>query len=225
MNREKFPTQEAEKRLNYTFKDKNLLITAFTHVSLSNKTGCESNERLEFLGDAVLELAVSEKLYAAKPKLSEGEMTALRQRYVAKPALERAADKLNLTELFLICGSAANTGKKAKSSLVESVIAAIYLDGNGAAGDGYENAKAFIFANVEPGDDQSYRNELQELLQKNGEPLPVYETLEKKGADNNPTFAVRASARGIAAEAEGKTIQEAEIAAAKRLLDVLRAQH
>ena len=94
MTKDDFPIAEAEEKIGYVFKDKNLLIEAFTHVTYANKFGVKINERLEFLGDAVLEMAVSENLYAAFPDSTEGEMTNLRQRYVAKPPLERRRKNL-----------------------------------------------------------------------------------------------------------------------------------
>lgn len=95
MTREEFPIAEAEKRLGYTFKDKDLLLTAFTHKSYAGKLGAD-NDRMEFLGDAVLELAVTENLYHGKIALEAGDMTKKRQKFVSREPLERAADKLKI---------------------------------------------------------------------------------------------------------------------------------
>ena len=95
VNRENFPVAEAEKKLKYTFKDKNLLITAFTHKSLCGRLGTD-NDRMEFLGDAVLELAITENLYRGKNALQAGDMTKRLQKFVSREPLERAADKLGI---------------------------------------------------------------------------------------------------------------------------------
>lgn len=226
MTKDDFPIAEAEEKIGYVFKDKNLLIEAFTHVTYANKFGVKSNERLEFLGDAVLEMAVSENLYAAFPDSTEGEMTNLRQRYVAKPPLEKAAEKLGIVKYLLYYGGAAdNVGKKAKSSLTESVIAAIYLDGNCTKGGGYENAKSFINANVEFSAEENYKGDLQEFAQGRGQALPVYREEKKSGVNNAPLFVVTVEACGKSARGEGETKQSAECEAAKKLLAILKSEN
>ena len=140
-----FELKESEKRIDYTFRNKELLITAFTHSTYANVHGGEDNERLEFLGDSVLQMVVSEALYFRKEKdrvLREGEMTVLRQMMVRKEALLDAVERLGLKDFLLIEGGAANVGDKTVSSLFETVTAAIYLD------SGYRAAKKFISDNL-----------------------------------------------------------------------------
>lgn len=212
-----FELKESEKRIDYTFRNKELLITAFTHSTYANVHGGEDNERLEFLGDSVLQMVVSEALYFRKEKdraLREGEMTVLRQMMVRKEALLDAVERLGLKDFLLIEGGAANVGDKTVSSLFETVTAAIYLD------SGYRAAKKFISDNLVFRVERNFKGELQELLQKRGEHTPRY-VLEKEGKDNNPLFVCHATASGVQAEGSGKSKAAAEQAAAKKLLEIL----
>ena len=212
-----FELKESEKRIGYTFRNKELLITAFTHSTYANVHGGEDNERLEFLGDSVLQMVVSEALYFSKEKdraLREGEMTVLRQMMVRKEALLDAVERLGLKDFLLIEGGAANVGDKTVSSLFETVTAAIYLD------SGYRAAKKFISDNLVFRVERNFKGELQELLQKRGEHTPRY-VLEKEGKDNNPLFVCHATASGVQAEGSGKSKAAAEQAAAKKLLEIL----
>ncbi|MGN1062059.1 MAG: ribonuclease III family protein [Candidatus Scatosoma sp.] len=231
MKRETFPVGEAEQKAGYVFRNKQLLIQAFTHSTYANKYGGEDNERLEFLGDSVLQLIISEDLYARKEKLTEGGMTALRQNYVSGEALQRAVEKTGAEELLLYVGKAENIGKKAVQSLFESVLAAIYLDGDGAAGDGYGNARAFVKKHLLCGEKENYKGELQEVLQGRRLGAPRYEVISKTGADNAPVFSVRVSAENVnatdrketvSAAGEGTSIKKAEAQAAKNLLEKLK---
>lgn len=216
-----FSAEEVEKRLGYVFRDKRLLKEAFTHSSYANRYGCVSNERLEFLGDSVLQLVVSEELYK-KQRQSEGQMTAVRAKAVSKEPLEKAVLKLDVKKFLLTDGNEnENVGKKAVSSLFESVLAAIYLDGDGANGDGYKNAAAFVKKHVEVGQKVNYKGELQEFLQGKKLPLPVYGEPIKTGAENAPHFQVKVVSRGESAVGEGTTKKEAENEAAKKLLERL----
>lgn len=211
-----FPVAEIENKIGYRFKNQALLRLAFTHSSYVNGTHEESNERLEFLGDAVLELVVSEALYADPKKPSEGEMTALRQKLVSKSALLRAAEKLGLLQYLLLSGGKDNVGDKTVSSLVETVIAAIYLDG------GYAPAKKFVLSVVEFSGEVNHIGALQEFLQKRREKPPVYEEIERTGADNAPTFRYRVTAAGKSADGVGGKISEAKQNAAKAVLQILK---
>lgn len=221
MKKETFPVGEAERKTGYVFRDKRLLIQAFTHSTYANQYGGEDNERLEFLGDSVLQLIVTEELYDRKEKLSEGKMTALRQNYVSGEALQRAVEKTGAEALLLYVGKAENIGKKAVQNLFESVLAAIYLDGDGAEGDGYENARAFVKKHLFGGEKENYKGELQEYLQGKGKPLPVYETVSKTGAENAPSYTVIVRAENVEAQGKGTSIKKAEAQAAKKLLEKL----
>ena len=210
----RFPCEEIEKKIGYAFKDKSLLITAFTHASYSHRYGGENNERLEYLGDAVLQLVVTEWQYLGDDKASEGKLTAERQKFVCKAALDSATDGLDIFKYLLVDGTENNIQGKAKSSLFEAVLAAIYLDG------GYQPSKEFILrhGNLRENIFQANpKGELKEYLEKRGLGEPKYEVI-KKGKDNAPVFKATAVALGESADGEGSTKKQAEAVAASRLL-------
>ena len=210
-----FPVKLIENRIGYTFRDKALLKEAFTHSTYANAHGGKDNERMEYLGDAVLQLVVTEWQFARYERAEEGEMTRQRQKYVCEEALDEAVRGLGLQQYLLVSGGRANVGKKTVSSLFETVVAAIYLDG------GYEAAKGFIikYGHLETQPvSVNYKGALQEFLQSKGEQTPVYETV-KSGKDNAPIFVATAVAMGEAATGEGGSKKEAEQQAAQRLLD------
>ena len=216
-----FPIKEIENKIGYTFQDKDLLRVAFTHSTYANAYGGKDNERMEYLGDAVLQLVVTEWQFARYERAEEGEMTRQRQKYVCEEALDEAARGLGLQKYLLVAGGKANVGKKTVSSLFETVVAAIYLDG------GYDAAKAFIvkYGRLETQSvSTNYKGALQELLQSKGEQTPVYKTV-KSGKDNAPTFVATAIAMGETATGEGSSKKEAEQQAAERLLAVLQSKN
>ena len=211
--------QEIEDVIGYTFRDKTLLKEAFTHSTYANAHGGKDNERLEYLGDAVLQLVVTEWQYKDDENANEGELTRERQKLVCGDALDDAVGSLNLQKFLLVEGGKSNVGKKTVSSIFEAVAAAIYLDG------GYDEAKKFIlryavFQKVKGC--QNPKGELQEWLQAKDKPLPVY-TCRKEGKDNEPVFYCQVTADGQTAYAEGKTKKQAEQTAAEKLLGVLSA--
>ena len=174
---------------------------------------------MEYLGDAVLQLVVTEWQYARDKKAPEGELTRERQKYVCESALDEAVRALGLQNYLLVSGGRANVGKKTVSSLFETVIAAIYLDG------GYAPAKAFILAHgrlEQESIPKNYKGAVQEFLQKKKVATPQYE-IEKSGKDNAPVFKATVLAMGVTAQGEGGSKKEAEQEAAKALLDKLQA--
>ncbi len=208
-----FPYAEIEKKIGYAFKDKALLKQAFTHSTYANLKGVESNERMEYLGDAVLELVVTEWQYE-KDLRAEGRLTSARQRYVCRDALDTAVDGLGVYEYLLVNGGSRNLGDKSKSNLFEAIAAAIYLDG------GYEHAKAFILTHGNVGlidENHNYKGELQEYLQARGQQPPKYDC-KKEGPDHAPVLYCSVSAMGEVAFGKGKNRKEAESLAASRLL-------
>lgn len=209
-----FPVEKVEEKIGYVFKDKRLLVEAFTHSSYANQYNEKSNERLEYLGDAVLQLVVTEWQYALLSTASEGVMTRERQRLVCKNALESAVDALGVERYLRVYGKRANVGEKTTSSLFEAVVGALYLDG------GYKSAKAFILKHGNLSidkRDENHKGALQEFLQGIGQPPPVYKTV-KTGPDHAPTFRTEAFAMGESAKGEGRTKKEAESVSAERLL-------
>ena len=213
----KFPFEEIENKIGYTFRDKELLKEAFTHSTYAHMHGGKDNERMEYLGDAVLQLVVTDWQYRRDARAEEGRLTFERQKFVCEDALDKAVRDLGLQKYLLIEGGRANVGKKTVSSLFETVIAAIYLDG------GYVPAREFILThgNLETQENAAnYKGALQEYLQGKGEQFPVYQT-EKSGKDNAPVFRATVSAMDKHAIGEGGSKKEAEQQAAKRLLETL----
>ena len=207
--------QEVEQKIGYVFTNKQLLETAITHSSYGKAHGVPDNERLEYLGDAVLELLISERQYFDGVS-SEGTMTKTRQRLVSKQPLKQAIEKMGVAKHLRFVGGKDNVGDKTVSSLYESLLAAVYLDG------GMDAARAFVKRHPLGQEEQieNYKGDLQECLQKQGYPLPEY-SFEKQGKDNDPTFRCVALAQGKRGEGEGKTKRAAEQAAAKALLSIL----
>lgn len=211
-----FPYVEIEEKLGYTFKDKALLKTAFTHSTYANNVGGKDNERMEYLGDAVLQLLVTERQFLTS-SANEGSLTQARQRLVCEDALYDAVKKLGLEGYLLISGGKSNVGKKTVSSLYETSLAAIYLDG------GYAPAKAFVEKTLleeKTVSEGNPKSRLQEFLQSKGWALPVYES-KKKGKDNAPVFECKVSAQDKTAYGEGGSKRQAEQNAARSLLDKL----
>ena len=213
-----FPFSKIEEKIGYTFQNKALLQEAFTHSSYANANGGRDNERMEYLGDSVLQLVVTEWQYARHENAEEGVLTRERQRLVCEEALLEAVDKLGIEQYLLYFGGRANIGKKTVSSLFETVVGAIYLDG------GYENAKAFILKHGRL-EEEAYptnnKGALQEYLQKRGKQPPVYE-VKKTGKDNAPLFQATVAAEGVSAVGDGRSKKEAEQEAALLLLEKLK---
>ena len=215
-----FPTQEIEGKLGYTFHDKGLLKQAFTHSSYANIWGDKDNERMEYLGDAVLQLVVTEWQYQ-NDKRAEGKLSSARQHFVRREALDSLIDGLGVYGYLLFSGSQENLGDKTKSDLFEAIVGAIYLDG------GYLPARQFILAhgNLSSEEEvQNHKGALQEWLQERGETPPQYRSI-KTGKDHAPHFKCVVTAFGETAEGEGRTIKEAESYAASRLLWELKKKY
>ncbi|MFL0195941.1 ribonuclease III [Clostridium sp. WILCCON 0269] len=168
--------EEVEKTLDICFKDKELINTALTHSSYANgKKGVKFNERLEFLGDSVLQLCISEYLFLIYKNKSEGELTKKRALIVCENSLYEVAKKWNIGKYMKMSKGEEITGGRERTSIlancVEAVIAAIYMD------SGYEKTKKFIISNFEDIIEKAMRNEiildyktnLQEIIQQNGD--------------------------------------------------------
>ncbi len=215
-----FPFEEIEKRIGYAFRDRELLRQAFTHSTYGNLRKLPDNERMEYLGDSVLQLVVTEWQYE-KDKRPEGRLSAARQHLVCKEALDTAIDGLGVYPYLLLSGREQNLGDKTKSDLFEAIVAAIYLDG------GYHAAKKFVLThgNIHLQEDvQNHKGALQEFLQARGEKPPVYAS-RKEGPDHAPTFRCTVTAMGERAEGEGRSMKEAETLAASRLLWELQGKY
>jgi len=216
--------KEIADKLGLSFKDINLLAKAFTHRSYLNEhrnSGLEHNERLEFLGDAVLELVVTDFLYVTYPKKPEGEMTALRSALVNAQTLSEVALNMGLNEFLLLSkGEAKDTGRARQyilANTIEALIGAIYLD------QGYEAAQKFIHVHVhslleEVIDQKKFidsKSKFQELAQEHVGATPRYELLKEFGPDHDKLFTVGVFLGDThIATGEGKSKQEAETQAA-----------
>ena len=217
--------QKLEESIGYKFTNILLLNKALTHRSYAYEQKIESNEKLEFLGDAILEVTISKYMYNNYKKLTEGEMTKVRATVVCEQSLYEVAKKHNFSD-FLNLGKSeiANHGKERPAILadsVEAVIAAIYLDSN------MENAEKFIITNLKESVEiasknvgmKDYKTVLQEKLQTNGSVHIEYITVDEKGPDHNKTFTVELKVNGqVKTYGTGRSKKEAEMQAAKKAL-------
>lgn len=223
--------EELEKKINYTFKKKYLLSRALTHSSYANQKGLsyiEHNERLEFLGDSVLSLAVSEHIFKKYKNRQEGKLTKMRAGVVCEASLYMRAQALGLGEYMLIGRGEEITGGRRRISILadacEALIAAIYIDG------GFDCAKKFIISQLEDSiaqtvkgsDIDDFKSRLQEYLQKDQEATIRYEVIGEEGPPHNRTFHVRVSINGgMTGEGWGKSKKKAEQEAARGVLQKL----
>ena len=217
-----------ERSIGYEFKDKCLLQTALTHTSYANEHKVQSNEKLEFLGDAILEFVTSEYLFKNYKKLKEGEMTKVRATVVCEESLHKVAVKHNFSD-FLIIGKSemschGNEKKAILADSVEAVIAAIYLD------SGIENVKTFILDNLKESIEtasqnvgkKDYKTVLQEELQKHGTVHIEYNIIKEEGPDHRKVFTAQVRCNGNElAIGTGSNKKQAEMEAAhKALMDM-----
>ena len=227
--KESYTLQRLEERIGYKFRDEALLKQALTHSSFTNEqkiNKAKNYERLEFLGDAVLELVSSEFLFREHPEVPEGELTKQRAAMVCEPSLAFCARDLELGEFIRLGKGEESTGGRGRDSItsdaMEAVIGAIYLDG------GIEPAKAFInrFILSDLEDKQLFydsKSNLQELIQGKLKKEFNYELLEESGPEHNKTFRVSVCMEGeILGEGQGRTKKAAEQQAAYKALLRLR---
>ncbi len=220
-----------QESLGVSFNDLSQLRQALIHSSYVNEnpgSALATNERLEFLGDAVLGLVITEKLYQELPKATEGEMTQLRAALVSRDTLALLAKVTRLGDyLYLGKGEEATGGRDKPANLasaLEAIIAAIFLDQNLAT------SKHFVLRLfqqelekvISQGGMVSYKTQLQELIQARGQPLPVYYLLEASGPDHEPQFAIEVRSGDIVlGRGVGKSKKSAETEAARSALEHL----
>ena len=207
-----------EKSIGYTFKNKKLLKKALTHTSFANERKIESNEKLEFMGDSILEFLSSKYIYNNYQNLKEGEMTKVRAEVVCEDSLYKVAKKHNFSDfLYMGKGEILSGGKDKPAILadcVEAIIAAIYYDSN------LENAEKFVIENLKDEIEMStknvgkkdYKTVLQEELQRNGNVDIKYNVIKTEGPDHDKTFVVEVvcNERRLAI-GEGKSKKQAEM--------------
>ncbi|MDO4448095.1 MAG: ribonuclease III [Lachnospiraceae bacterium] len=216
---------QLEQKIGYRFRNKKLLRQALTHSSYANekklgKLGC--NERLEFLGDAVLELISSDVLYARFPQIPEGELTKKRASLVCEPSLAYCARQFGLPEYLLLGRGEDMTGGRMRDSIVsdatEALLGAIYLDG------GFERAREFVLKFILNDIERKQlfydsKTILQELVQEDGKQPVEYALTGESGPDHNKQFEVEVRINGIpAGNGAGHTKKAAEQAAAYQAL-------
>lgn len=222
--------EKLEENIGYTFKNKELLKNALTHTSYAFENHIQSNEKLEFLGDSILEFISSKYLYKNFPKLTEGEMTKVRADIVCERSLYQIAKKHNFSDFLYLGKSELSCHKEARPAImadsVEAVIAAIYFDSS------LEEAEKFIIENLKEAakiasnhvGEKDYKTVLQEILQKHGEVKIEYEIIEEKGPDHDKLFTAQVKYNGrTLATGEGKTKKKAEMEAAKKAINEIRS--
>lgn len=221
--------KEIEKSIGYIFRNKELLKKALTHTSYAYENQVESNEKLEFLGDSILEFVSSKYLYQKYPELKEGEMTKVRAAVVCEKSLYKIAKMHNFSDFLYLGKSEKRTGGNQRPAIladsVEAVIAAIYLDG------GIEKADEFIVDNLKEEieiatkhvGDKDYKTVLQEKLQIHGDVKIEYIIIKESGPDHDKTFEAEVKYNGrILAKGKGKSKKEAQMQAAKKALENLK---
>ena len=215
-----------ESRLGYNFKNISLLKNALVHTSYANevRNGISSNERLEFLGDSVLSLIVSDHIFNKFPNLPEGELTRLRASLVCEKALCSFARDLDLGHfLYLGKGEDKGGGRDRDSILAdafEAVLAAIYLDGGMEAAKKY--VMRFVLREIDSHIDENtkdYKTILQEIIQRNPEETVSYILTDSNGPDHDKSFTVEVHLNSnVIGEGTGKSKKQAEQMAAKQAL-------
>lgn len=222
-----------EQNLGISFQNPQLLKQAFTHSSYVNEhpdKKLADNERLEFLGDAVLELAVSQYLYQQDQEKSEGELTKLRAAIVQEESLYNFAKSLQLNDYLLLGKGEELTGGRTRPSLLadafEAFLGALYLD------QGYHAVRMFLEKNIFPkiqtgafSHAMDYKTKLQEVVQQHKNMTITYQIVEEKGPSHNKEFSVQVKINEeVYGVGHGRTKKDAEQLAAKHALDIFNKQ-
>ncbi len=213
---------EFQRKIGYLFKNEQLIEAALTHTSYANEHNVKSYERLEFLGDAIVDMVVAEYLYLNHTALDEGVMSRARASLVCEKALSELAKKLEIDRYMLLGNGAELSGDRSKASILsdmfEAIVAAIFLDA------GFENAREFILSAygtriddaVAEGNFIDYKTKLQEKLQMNGPCAIVYEEVSAEGPVHHCLFEIQVVANGkVLGSGKAYSKKEAQQAAAK----------
>jgi ribonuclease-3 len=220
-----------EEKLGYSFRNPRLLEEAMTHSSYANESGARfCNERLEYLGDAVLELCASEILFADHPDYSEGELTKARASVVSESPLAAWAAEIGIQELIRLSKGLERQGGRKNPSILadamEAALGAVFLDG------GYEAARKLArglisgVGVVRDDDARDYKSQLQEMVQARWAHPPVYRLTSRSGPDHAASFEVEVSLPDgrVLAVGEGSSIKAAGFAAAETAITRLKAE-
>jgi len=227
----RYPLDELEVKIGYQYKDRTLLEQALTHSSFSNEQKINKSknyERLEFLGDAVLELVSSEFLFKTNPDMPEGQLTRTRASMVCEPALAYCARDLELEKFIRLGKGEEMTGGRHRDSIIsdvmEAVIGSLYLDGGFSVA--HDFIHSFVLSDLE---DKilfyDAKTVLQEIIQQTPGNILTYELISEDGPDHNKLFSVEACINGKAlAKGCGRTKKAAEQQAAYEAILLLRKQ-
>ena len=217
--------EKLQKNIDYHFSDAALLKQALTHRSVNKN----NNERLEFLGDSILGCVISHELYHRFPLVDEGQLSRLRSSLVRGQTLAKLAKSINLSETLLLGQGELKSGGFRRESIqadaFEAILGAIFLDSD------YVTVSAVILklydellSDASPDDSlKDFKTQLQELLQKKGHSLPIYELIKTKGQDHNAVFYVSCHIKefNLSVEENAKSIKRAEQACAESILGSL----
>ncbi len=223
--------EDLQKRINYHFQDQRLLMEALTHSSFANEwkhKRIANNERLEFLGDSVLSLIISQFIFKSYQKLPEGELTKVRANVVCEASLAQKARSLYLGDHLLLGKGEESSGGRSRESILadamEALIAAIYIDSS------YEEANRFVLNHFKDIIDMAargnlmkdYKTQLQELIQSSGNGRMEYVVVREEGPDHSKIFFIEVKADDRAlGHGTGKNKKEAEQNAAKAAIEQL----
>ncbi len=221
---------QLQRGIHYQFRQVKLLEVALTHSSYANEhqTGAEHNERLEFLGDAVLELCISDELFRRFPDAREGQLTAMRSKLVNQETLAGLARELCLPEYIVLGKGEDGQGGRDRDSLLsdafESLLGAVFMDGGFAAA---QKVVQRLFSGVWPKEEEKKKakdakSHLQEVTQQRFKDRPVYALVSSDGPEHDKTFAVRlVLPDGTEFTAAGSSVKRAEQTAARMALEFL----
>lgn len=217
-----------EEKIGYKFKNRDFLMEALTHSSFANERHgkIKCNERMEFLGDAVLSIISANFLFRRFPDMPEGDLSKLRSSLVCTQSLSDFARQISLGDALFLGKGESNTGGSDRPSILENafeaLIAAIYLDG------GMESAEKFVLSFLKPAVEthhinfKDYKTTLQEVVQQNPDENVNYVLTGEKGPDHNKTFEVEVHLNSnVIGKGEGRSKKSAEQAAAKEALKLM----
>lgn len=220
---------DIEKKIGHTFHDKSLLKRALTHSSYANENHTRNNERLEFLGDSVLSIIVSDYIFKRMLDVDEGDLSKFRATLVCEKSLASIAEQIHLSELVFLGRGEEKTGGRKRPSIIsdafEAVLGAIYLDA------GFENARKWLLRLMRERIEQvlkgefysDYKTTLQEIVQSDGKSVVTYETVSESGKEHDRSFTVLVKINGRPMQtAVGHSKKAAEQAAAQLAIEELK---
>lgn len=222
--------RSTEQKIGYEFKDKTLLERALTHSSYANENGTLNNERLEFLGDSVLSIIVSDYIFKRMKDVNEGDLSKFRATLVCEKSLASIAEKISLNSLVMLGKGEDRMGGRQRPSIIsdafEAILGAIYLDA------GFETAQKWLLNLMTERIEQvlngafysDYKSTLQEMVQKDGKSVVTYATINTEGKEHNRIFTVQVEINGEPVKvACGHSKKSAEQKAAKAAIEYLRS--